>query len=80
MAGFLQAALTDRVPGAIADVRQLQTNPVPYPIEIRIRGQAAVLDLKIVRWDGPREGGALEPRRESVAVPPEASSSESTPA
>jgi multidrug efflux pump len=46
LAGFLQTALSERLPGAIADVRQLQTNPVPYPVEIRISGRAAVTDAE----------------------------------
>jgi multidrug efflux pump subunit AcrB len=38
--GPLQAALTAQLSGVIADVRQLQTNPVPYPVEIRLAGSA----------------------------------------
>ncbi len=30
------------VPGAFVDVRQLQTNPIPYPIDIRISGHATI--------------------------------------
>jgi len=38
----LQAALSGAVPGARLDMRQLQTNPVDYPVEIRISTQADV--------------------------------------
>jgi multidrug efflux pump subunit AcrB len=38
----LQEALSASVPGAIIDVRQLQTNPVQHPIAIRISGRATV--------------------------------------
>lgn len=40
LAGPLQTALSDSVPGAYLDVRQLQTNPVLYPIEVHVFGQA----------------------------------------
>ena len=36
----LQAALSKSVPGAYLDVRQLQTNPILYPVEIHVFGQA----------------------------------------
>ncbi len=42
LAPLLQAALSGAVPGARLDVRQLQTNPVDYPIEIRVSAQADV--------------------------------------
>ena len=42
LVGPLQTALSDSVPGAYLDVRQLQTNPVQYPIEIHVFGQADV--------------------------------------
>ena len=42
LVGPLQIALSDSVPGAYLDVRQLQTNPVRYPIEIHVFGQADV--------------------------------------
>ncbi len=38
----LQQALTAEVPGAFVDVRQLQTNPVDYPVAIRLFGRATV--------------------------------------
>jgi len=38
-AGPLQEALSAGVPGAWLDVRELQTNPVIYPIEIHIAGR-----------------------------------------
>ncbi|WP_202526010.1 efflux RND transporter permease subunit [Sneathiella litorea] len=38
----LQEALSSRIPAAIIDVRQLQTNPVPYPLEIRLSAKSAV--------------------------------------
>src|SRR5208282_1513852 len=39
LAGPLQQALSAGVPGAWLDVRQLQTNPVIYPIEIHVAGR-----------------------------------------
>lgn len=38
----LQGALSAKIPEAIIDVRQLQTNPVPYPVEIRLIAKSAV--------------------------------------
>jgi multidrug efflux pump subunit AcrB len=38
----LQPVLSAEIPGARLDVRQLQTNPVDYPVEIRISSQADV--------------------------------------
>jgi multidrug efflux pump subunit AcrB len=38
----LQKALTESVPGAFVDVRQLQTNPVNYPVAYRLYGRSAV--------------------------------------
>ena len=38
----LQTRLSATVPGAYLDVRQLLTNPVRYPIEIHVSGQADV--------------------------------------
>jgi multidrug efflux pump subunit AcrB len=38
----LQSALTAAVPGARLDVRQLLTNPIDYPVEIRISSTADV--------------------------------------
>src|SRR5262249_42979858 len=40
--GDFQPALPTRLPGARVDVRQLQTNPVDMPIEIRLAAQADV--------------------------------------
>ncbi|MGO9602047.1 MAG: efflux RND transporter permease subunit [Candidatus Binataceae bacterium] len=42
LVGPLQTALAESVPGAYFDVRQLLTNPVRYPIEIHVFGQADV--------------------------------------
>lgn len=42
LAPLLQAALSGAVPGARVDVRQLQTSPVDYPVEIRISAEADV--------------------------------------
>jgi len=42
----LQAALSEKVPGARIDVRQLQTNPVDYPVELRVTGLADVSALE----------------------------------
>lgn len=38
----LQSALADEVPGAYLTVHQLQTNPVEFPIEIRLSGTSDV--------------------------------------
>ena len=40
--GPLQQRVSANVPGAIVDVHQLQTNPVPYPIAVRLSGRATV--------------------------------------
>ena len=37
-----QQALSEGVAGAYADLRQLQTNPVPYPVAVRLTGQASI--------------------------------------
>jgi len=42
----LQAALSQNVAGARIDVRQLQTNPVDYPVELRVTGLADVNPLE----------------------------------
>jgi len=42
LVGLLQQALSTGVPGVRADVRQLQTNPVEYPVEFRVTGAADV--------------------------------------
>jgi len=42
----LQPILTANVPGARMDVRQLQTNPLDYPIEIRVSSNADVSALE----------------------------------
>jgi len=42
----LQAAISERVAGARVDVRQLQTNPVDYPVELRVTGLADVSSLE----------------------------------
>jgi multidrug efflux pump subunit AcrB len=41
----LQRALDEQIPGARIDVRQLQTNPVDYPVELRVTGMADVSSL-----------------------------------
>ncbi|MEM8570749.1 MAG: efflux RND transporter permease subunit [Pseudomonadota bacterium] len=38
----LQAALSAKIPGAVVDVRQLQTTPVTYPIALRLSADSAV--------------------------------------
>ncbi len=38
----VQPVLTAQVPGARCDFRQLQTNPIDYPVEIRMVSQADV--------------------------------------
>ena len=52
--GDMQRALSERVPGAVIDVNQLQTNPVQYPIAIRIVAPSAsageeTADTKVLR-------------------------------
>jgi multidrug efflux pump subunit AcrB len=42
----LQAAISRSVVGARVDVRQLQTNPVDYPVELRVTGLADVNPLE----------------------------------
>ena len=44
--GELQAAVSQNVVGARVDVRQLQTNPVDYPVELRVTGLADVNPLE----------------------------------
>jgi multidrug efflux pump subunit AcrB len=39
--GDMQRALTERVAGATIDVQQLQTNPVQYPVAVRIMAPSA---------------------------------------
>jgi multidrug efflux pump subunit AcrB len=45
LVGMFQDALTRNVPGARIDVRQLQTNPVDYPVELRVTGLADISAL-----------------------------------
>jgi multidrug efflux pump subunit AcrB len=45
LAGPLQYAISQNVPGARVDVRQLQTNPVEYPVEFRVTAQTEVSPL-----------------------------------
>jgi multidrug efflux pump subunit AcrB len=55
LAGLIQQAITSQVPGARVDVRQLQTNPVEKPIELRVTGLADInplleeKDIRILR-------------------------------
>lgn len=42
VAPLLQRAVSEQIPGAWVDVRQLQTNPVPYPVAIRLTGRTTV--------------------------------------
>ena len=61
LVGPLQDALSAGVPGAWLDVRQLQTNPVRYPLEIHIGG--------LVDFDPTREQADIsELRRISTRV------------
>lgn len=39
---LLQRALSESIPGAFIDVRQLQTNPVNYPVAVRLFGRATI--------------------------------------
>ena len=43
--GPFQAAISQSVAGARVDVRQLQTNPVDYPVELRVAGLADINSL-----------------------------------
>jgi multidrug efflux pump subunit AcrB len=45
LAGPLQYAISQQVPGVRADIRQLQTNPVEFPVEFRVTGQTEVSPL-----------------------------------
>jgi multidrug efflux pump subunit AcrB len=45
MIAELQRALSENIVGARVDVRQLQTNPVDYPVELRITGLADISAL-----------------------------------
>jgi multidrug efflux pump subunit AcrB len=45
MIAELQRALSDNIAGARVDVRQLQTNPVDYPVELRVTGLADISAL-----------------------------------
>jgi multidrug efflux pump subunit AcrB len=45
LVGMFQDALSKNVPGARIDVRQLQTNPVDYPVELRVTGLADISSL-----------------------------------
>ena len=45
LAGPLQYAISENVPGVRADVRQLQTNPVEFPVEFRVSAQTDVSPL-----------------------------------
>ena len=45
LAGIFQDAISKSVPGARVDVRQLQTNPVDYPVELRVTGLADISAL-----------------------------------
>ena len=46
LVGPIQAAISESVTGARVDVRQLQTNPVDYPVEMRVTGLADVNPLE----------------------------------
>jgi multidrug efflux pump subunit AcrB len=46
LAGPIQQAITSQVPGTRVDVRQLQTNPVENPIELRVTGLADINPLE----------------------------------
>lgn len=43
--GAFQEAISNSVPGARVDARQLQTNPVDYPVELRVTGLADISAL-----------------------------------
>ncbi len=44
--GAFQDAISNNVAGARVDVRQLQTNPVDYPVELRVTGLADINSLE----------------------------------
>ena len=54
----LQEALSSKIPDAVIDVRQLQTNPVPYPVEIRLAAKSAV------RSEGPESDAEIATLRQ----------------
>jgi multidrug efflux pump subunit AcrB len=45
IASVFQDAISRSIPGALVDVRQLQTNPVDYPVELRVTGLADISAL-----------------------------------
>lgn len=45
LVSVFQNAITSNVPGTRVDVRQLQTNPVDYPVELRVTGLADISAL-----------------------------------
>ena len=47
LVGQLQPVLTRSIPGARLDVRQLQTNPLDYPIDIRLISSADVSSINV---------------------------------
>ncbi len=57
----LQQALSAKIPEAVIDVRQLQTNPVPYPVEIRISAKSAV------QSEGPESAAEIATLRQLAA-------------
>ncbi|MCR9213403.1 MAG: efflux RND transporter permease subunit [Proteobacteria bacterium] len=59
--GPLQEALSSQIADAVIDVRQLQTNPVPYPIDIRLYAKTAV------QSDGPQDVAEIEALRKLSA-------------
>jgi len=57
----LQKALSEGIADAVIDVRQLQTNPVPYPIDIRLYAKTAV------QSDGPEDAAEIAALRTLAA-------------
>jgi multidrug efflux pump len=67
----LQTAISSSIPGARIDVRQLQTNPVEMPVQIRISEQADVSaghDFRIIRALASQVGDILRSVPEAARV------------
>ena len=72
--GPLQEAISQSVPGVRVDVRQLQTNPVDYPVELRVTGLADInaldeeKDIRTLRSIASQVAGILNSAPVSARV------------
>ena len=72
--GPLQEAISQSVPGVRVDVRQLQTNPVDYPVELRVTGLADInaldeeKDIRTLRSISSQVAGILHSAPVSARV------------